>query len=115
MEPERSINSDSDFEKVAPRTLNAPNRVNAVEASAAGNRTDALLSQADRFVSLFPHRVAPRTSNLIISYSSQTFGLPVPVLKTAVKVCVASDLDVVGDAKASSNAAAAPAYSNKQL
>ena len=39
--PERSTESNSDFEQVAPRTRNVPNRVRAVEAAAAAGPADA--------------------------------------------------------------------------
>ena len=39
--PERLTESDSDFEQVAPRTRNVPNRVKAVEAAVAADPVDS--------------------------------------------------------------------------
>ena len=38
--PERSTEFDSDFEQVAPRTRNVPNRARAVDANAAEDLAD---------------------------------------------------------------------------
>ena len=56
--PERLSESDSDFEQVAPRTLNVPKRVRVVEAAPRIDLADAQEALANRPASP-QHRAVP--------------------------------------------------------
>ena len=111
--PERSTESDSDFQQVAPRTRTVPNRVRAVEAAAAADTADAQVKKADKPASPKHQAVAPLAHHRIVSEIFKAFFIQVPVPKAAFKAPAAPDLAVAADAKATSGAPAVPADANK--
>ena len=107
--PERSSESDSDFEQVAPRTRNVPKRVKAVEAAPEADLADAQETLADRPASPHHRAVVPQLPNCQSPIAKVPKELPVtlPVPKPAVKVPDAPEQVGVADAKAQSGATAA--------
>ena len=98
--PERSSESDSDFEQVAPRTRNVPQRVRAVEAALGADLANAQETLADRPASPHHRAVVPQSSNRIIAELPKTLPDKSPTHKAAVKVPVAPEPAAVLDAKA---------------
>ena len=102
---ERSTDSDSEFERVAPQTRNVPNRVRAVEAAAAADPANA----HDRPAAPQHQAVAHLTPHRVVAEMPKELAVLAPVPNAAFKAPAAPDLAVVADAKATSDAAAAPA------
>ena len=65
--PERSTESDSDFEQITPRTRNVLKRVRAVEAAPGVDLADAQETLAERPTSPQHQAVVPHSSNRIIA------------------------------------------------
>ena len=105
--PERSSESDSDFEQVAPRTRNIPKRGRAVEAVLEADLADAKETLADRPASPQHRAVVPQSPNRIIAKIPKALPVTSPVPKAAVKVPDGPEQVGVADAKAQSGAAAA--------
>ena len=105
--PERSSESDSDFEQVAPRTRNVPNRVRAVEAPPEADLADAQETLANRPASPQHRAVVPQYPNRIIAKVPKALPVTSPVPKASVKVSDTPEQVGVADAKAQSGAEAA--------
>ena len=76
---ERSSESDSDFEHLAPRTRNVPKNVRVVEVAPVVDLADAQETLADR----------PASFNKIIADVPEALPIKSPTPKAAVKVFVA--------------------------
>ena len=109
--PERSTESDSNFEQVAPRTRNVPYQVRVVEGAAASHTADAQVKQADKPASPKHQAMATVASSNCI-WNSQSINSQAPVPNTAVKAPADPDLAVAADAKATYGVAAVSADAN---
>ena len=107
-EPERSSETDSNFEQVAPQTRNVLKRVRAVEAAPEVDLADAQERLADRPASPQHRAVVFQSPNRIIAELPKAFPIKSPALTAAVKVPVAPEPAAVLDAKAKTDATAAP-------
>ena len=111
--PERSSESDSDLEQVAPRTRNVSNRVRTVEAAPEADLADAQETLADRPASPQHRAVVPQSPNRIIAKVPKALPVTSPVRKAAVKVPDAPEQVGAADAKAQRGAAAALTDANE--
>ena len=108
--PERSSESDSDFDQVAPRTRNVPTRVRAVEAAPGVDLADAQETLADKPASPQHRAVVPQSPNRTIAEVPKALPVKSPATKAAVIVSVATVQAAVSDAKAQSGATTASTY-----
>ena len=106
--PERSSESDFDFEQVAPRTGNVPKRVRDVKAAAGADLADAQKTIADRPASPEHRAIGPHPYNQIIAKVPKLLPVKFPAHEAAVKVPVLLEPAAVSDVKAQSGATAAP-------
>ena len=106
--PERSTESDSDFEQVAPRTRNVLKRVRAVEAAPGVDLADAQETLADRPASHQHQAVVPQFPNRSIAEIPKAMPVKSSFPKAAVNVPVAPEPAAVLDTKTQSGATAAP-------
>ena len=86
--PERSSESDSDFEQLAPRTRNVPKLVRAVDAAHGVDLVDAQETLADRPASPQHRAVVAQSPNRRVSEVSKALPVKSPAPKAAVKVPV---------------------------
>ena len=106
--PERSTESDSDFEQVALRTRNVPISARAVDADAAVDLVDAQEMRADRHAAPQHQAVAPLAFYRFVAEIPKALAVPAFISKAAVTATAALNFVVAGDAKATSGTAAAP-------